>query len=163
VFAEVRLLDLLPQPSRRLLSPGGAGGSKGNNVVEALWTSSRLRRNNAALCVCRYNSSGVGGSHGACLADVQSEVADCAAVCSHLRHHYGCAMLVLVGYSFGALVAHAAAASTAGVVGYALVSFPYLMAPSRFPVRRPAPHVLTPHTSPTRAPPPPVVFPRFQV
>jgi hypothetical protein len=33
-------------------------------------------------------------------------------------------------------VAHAAAAETAGVVGYALVSFPYLMAPSRFPVRR---------------------------
>jgi hypothetical protein len=37
--------------------------------------------------------------------------------------------------SFGALVAHAAAASTDGVVGYVLVGFPYLMAPSRFPVR----------------------------
>jgi alpha/beta superfamily hydrolase len=69
-------------------------------VVEALWAS--LQRN-VALCVCRYNSSGVGGSHGTCLADVQSEVADCAAVCAHLRQHYGCAMLVLVGYRSDAL------------------------------------------------------------
>lgn len=108
------------------------GGSKGNNVVEALWT--RLRRHGDSLTVCRYNSSGVGTSEGACLADVESEAKDLAAVCRYLRQARGCAALVLVGYSFGALVAHAAAASTDGVVGYVLVGFPYLMAPSRFPV-----------------------------
>jgi hypothetical protein len=73
-----------------------AGGSKGNNVVEALWT--RLRRHGDSLTVCRYNSSGVGTSEGACLADVESEAKDLAAVCRYLRQARGCAALVLVGY-----------------------------------------------------------------
>lgn len=80
------------------------GGSARDAVLGAAVDALRARE---AVCV-RFNFRGVGGSEGR-FDDGEGERDDVLAVVRHVRERFGPGPLVLVGYSFGAIMAwHAA-------------------------------------------------------
>ncbi len=97
------------------------GGSMHNNVVEALMRAAAT----AGLAALRFNFRGVGGSTGR-FADGVGERRDVIAAAQWLRQQAE-APLVLLGYSFGALVAAQAVAELGPLAGGALVGFPLVL------------------------------------
>ena len=81
------------------------GGSMQNEVV----TSVTAALTGANVATLRFNFRGVGGSGGS-FADGVGEVADARAAVAYLGTHLSSRAIALVGYSFGAAIALAAAA-----------------------------------------------------
>ncbi|GAB4327789.1 MAG: alpha/beta hydrolase [Promethearchaeota archaeon] len=109
-----------------LLHPHPAyGGTMWNNVVSAIFDALKER----GVPVLRFNFRGVGrsgGHHGGGL----PEVNDALAAVSEFGRRVGCTCSWLVGYSFGAAVAAAAAGKTDHVGGFVAVAFPFGFLPT---------------------------------
>lgn len=97
------------------------GGSMHNNVVSALVRAAGA----AGLAALRFNFRGVGKSTGS-FADGVGEVRDVIAAAQWLRGQAE-APLVLLGYSFGALVASNAANGLLPVAAGVFVGFPLVL------------------------------------
>lgn len=106
-----------------LLHPyGPLGGNMQNNVVDAFFSYFK----SINLTVLRYNMRGVGKSFGSTSWTGKDQVEDLINICEYvLSIPNAPKSLLVVGYSYGSLIASAAAASIRNLVGLVAVSFPY--------------------------------------
>ncbi|KAK3265787.1 hypothetical protein CYMTET_25558 [Cymbomonas tetramitiformis] len=116
------------------------GGSKNDALITGLMQKLGLMK---GYVVCRFNYRGVGQSEGVSHANIDEECEDLQAVCKYLFDKEGVRRIVLVGYSFGAMVAASGArAADSAIVGYVMISLPWRMLPERFQINDTLPKLL---------------------